>query len=128
MSTGPSFVLDINFEFYTIAPGNIITGKYLEYLIACLNSQIFYFALRKYYMGGGIEGELKTNRLLILPIPIPSTIPFEYVQRIEKLSSELTKNTSNNERFSLQKSIDSILATILNLSEEEYKYIIEFEF
>ena len=66
MSKSPSFVLDEKAEFYTIAPGNIITGKHLKYLNACLNSSIFYFALRKYYMGGGIEGELKTNRLLIL--------------------------------------------------------------
>lgn len=68
MSKSPSFVLDEKAEFYTIAPGNIITGKHLKYLNACLNSSVFYFALRKYYMGGGIEGELKTNRLLILNI------------------------------------------------------------
>lgn len=29
-----------------------------------------YYALRKFYMDGGIEGELKVNRLQILPIPI----------------------------------------------------------
>ena len=56
MSKSPSFVLDEKAEFYTIAPGNIITGKHLKYLNACLNSSIFYFALRKYYMGVGIEG------------------------------------------------------------------------
>ena len=38
MSKSPSFVLDEKAEFYTIAPGNIITGKHLKYLNACLNS------------------------------------------------------------------------------------------
>ena len=72
MSKGPSYAIDIKGEYYVIAPGNIITGNNLLYLNDCLNSKIFYFALRKFYMGGGIEGELKTNRLLILPIPLPN--------------------------------------------------------
>ena len=85
MSKSPSFVLDEKAEFYTIAPGNIITGKHLKYLNACLNSSVFYFALRKYYMGGGIEGELKTNRLLILPVPKYEDLEYENAQKIEDL-------------------------------------------
>ena len=47
MSKSPSFILDNNAKYYTVAPGNIIAGKDFEYLIACLNSKIFYFSSRK---------------------------------------------------------------------------------
>ncbi len=96
MSKGPAYTIDTKGEFYVIAPGNIITGKNLIYLNDCLNSKIFYFALRKFYMGGGIEGELKTNRLLILPIP-------------------LTKKDCNID--------DEILKLKLSLSDKEMDYI-----
>ena len=73
MASEPRFSYDDK-RSYVIAPGNIITGNNLEYLLNCLNSEIMYFALRKFYMGGGIEGELKTNRLEALPVPAPFTI------------------------------------------------------
>jgi hypothetical protein len=67
MSRGPSFSKDTK-GYYVLAPGNIITANDLDALNLFLNT-VGYFALRTYYMGGGIEGELKTNRLLLLPVP-----------------------------------------------------------
>ena len=129
MSKSPSFMLDSNAKYYTIAPGNIIVGNNLEYLIACLNSKIFYFALRKYYMGGGIEGELKTNRLLILPIPIPSCIKETLLEQLKKYCLDLLSNPNYEASYhELLKKIDKILLEILNLTIEEYNYILNFEF
>jgi hypothetical protein len=54
---------------YVLAPGNIIVGKDIKYLTCILNSKLVYFAFVKFYMGGGIAGELKTNNLEQLPIP-----------------------------------------------------------
>ena len=67
MSKGAYFAYD-NMGFLVIAPGNIITGPNLQNIHLFL-MKVGYFALRKYYMGGGIEGELKVNRLEMLPIP-----------------------------------------------------------
>ena len=132
MSKSPSFMLDDNAKYYTVAPGNIITGKDLEYLIACLNSKIFYFASRKYYTGGGIEGELKTNRLLILPIPMPSSIKETHLEQLKKYCLEINglicnPNYETSYRELLRK-IDNILLEILNLTAKEYDYILNFEF
>lgn len=73
MAQGPSFMFDEQGFFFTIAPGNIISGKSILYLLGFLCSKTIYYALRNFYMGGGIEGELKTNRLLILPVPYIAT-------------------------------------------------------
>mgnify|MGYP002407979354 CR=1 FL=1 len=67
MKEGAFFSMNYD-KSIVIAPGNIITGENLEKLLLVLTS-VGYFALRKYYMGGGIEGELKVNRLLMLPVP-----------------------------------------------------------
>ena len=68
MSQGAFFAKD-NESYIVVAPGNIITG-YIDFdkLLLYLHT-VGYWALRHFYMGGGIEGELKVNRLLILPIP-----------------------------------------------------------
>ena len=106
MSSEPRFALDDKGEFFTFAPGNIIIGekKILKYLNYCLNSKLYYFALRKFYMGGGIEGELKTNRLEILPI-----LP------IAQFDTSL--DYTNFETFELE------LEKVLNLSIEEIAFI-----
>ena len=125
MPKSPSFILDEKAEFYTIAPGNIITGKHLKFLNACLNSSVFYFALRKYYMGGGIEGELKTNRLLILPVPKSEDVEYENAKKIEDLYNKIINNISNKEIFNnCLNRIDCLLSSSLYLTEEEYSYII----
>lgn len=67
MSNGPSFAID-DHGYLVNAPGNILIGENLDELLLFLNT-IGYYALRKFYMGGGIEGELKVNRIEILPLP-----------------------------------------------------------
>ena len=87
MSKKSSFALD-NKKYVVIAPGNIITGENLDILCKYLNS-VGYFALIKFYMGGGIEGELKINRLLDLPVPDLSEAKDEFdFYKILKLSKE----------------------------------------
>mgnify|MGYP001116927798 CR=1 FL=1 len=127
MTTEPRFMFDQNGYYYTIAPGNIISGNHLMYLLAFLNSKICYFVLRKFFMGGGIEGELKTNRLLSLPIPLPdSNLESLIVTNIELLLEEYDKNGLINE--SLLEKIDFLVAKAYKLSETEIKYIINYEY
>lgn len=55
--------------FMVVAPGNVITGNVDLKKILIILTSVGYWALRRFYMGGGIEGELKVNRLQCLPIP-----------------------------------------------------------
>jgi hypothetical protein len=109
MSKEPCFIIDELAEYYTIAPGNIITGPNLKYLLALLNSKTYYFALRKFYMGGGIEGELKTNRLLILPLP--------------NGNSNFIKLIENNLELNDFSELENNIQKFIKLSEEEINYI-----
>lgn len=109
MADEPKFCLDKAGEYFTVAPGNIITGKNIEYLLNLLCSNLLYFALRKFYMGGGIEGELKTNRLELLPIVI-----FDESNKICKKLKDLF--TNNNE-------IDNLVYQLYGLTKNEIDYI-----
>ena len=129
MSKQSSFMLDTLGKYFTVAPGNIITGSNLDYLISCLNSKIYYFALRKFYMGGGIEGELKTNRLLILPVITANCMNPESYKKI--VDSEKIIQTYIDSKKSLENAseiIDLEIAKALDLTTFEYEYISHYMF
>ena len=50
-------------------------------------------------MGEGIEGELKTNRLLILPVSKYKDLEYENAQKIEDLYNKILNNICNKEIF-----------------------------
>ncbi|ECC1722543.1 class I SAM-dependent DNA methyltransferase, partial [Campylobacter coli] len=83
MAKEPCFSYETSFAF-AMAPANIITSNsdILKYILAFLNSDFIYLMLIKFYMGGGIEGELKTNNLEKLSIP-------KINSKNEKLADEL---------------------------------------
>ena len=100
MSKGPYFAFE-NSGALVIAPGNLITGPELESIHKYL-MEIGYFALRKYYMGGGIEGELKVNRLELLPVP--QNCSFQTANEIyERL------NLTEEEIFAIKKYYSSLI-------------------
>ncbi|WRB62826.1 class I SAM-dependent DNA methyltransferase [Helicobacter pylori] len=129
MAKEPCFVYEEK-GFYALAPANIITGDKIEikYITALLNSQCIYFAMRKFYMGGGIEGELKTNNLEKIPIP-------KITPQNQKLAHKITDGAkaileakgkdpkANTQK--LEKEIDALVYQLYNLTDEEIKTIEE---
>ena len=81
MVQSPKFAYDINNNI----PDNTaycITGENLKFLLAFLNSTAVYKIFNFFYAGGGLEGEIKINRLEILPIP-------QITPQNENLSNEI---------------------------------------
>ncbi|MCQ2658430.1 class I SAM-dependent DNA methyltransferase [Helicobacter pylori] len=127
MAKEPCFVYEEK-GFYAPAPANIITGDKIEikYLTALLNSKCIYFAMRKFYMGGGIEGELKTNNLEKIPIP-------QITEKNQKLAHKITDGAkqilalkekdpkANTQK--LEKEIDALVYQLYHLTDEEIKII-----
>lgn len=65
----PRFALDSE-KHVTNDTAYIIVGEDLNYLLDQLTSDVIWFALKKYYMGGGIDKEFKIANLKELPIPL----------------------------------------------------------
>ncbi len=127
MAKEPCFVYEGK-GFYAPAPANIITGDKTEikYLTALLNSKCIYFAMRKFYMGGGIEGELKTNNSEKIPIPKITEKNQELARKItdgaEQILALKEKDPKANTQ-KLEKEIDALVYQLYNLTDEEIKII-----
>ncbi|ECL6403142.1 class I SAM-dependent DNA methyltransferase [Campylobacter jejuni] len=127
MAKEPCFSYETSFAF-AMAPANIITSNsdILKYILAFLNSDFIYLMLRKFYMGGGIEGELKTNNLEKLPIPKINSknqkLADELINLVDEIlkAKEQDKNTNAQE---LENKINSLVYKLYNLNEEEIKTI-----
>ncbi|HEC1766564.1 TPA: class I SAM-dependent DNA methyltransferase [Campylobacter lari] len=127
MAKEPYFSYETNNSMAT-APANIITSepKILKYLLSFLNSNFIYLILRKFYMGGGIEGELKTNNLEKLPIPKINSKNEKLANELISLVDEIlnAKEHDKNANTKTQEDkINSIVYKLYNLTEEEIKII-----
>ncbi|ACX99955.1 type IIG restriction enzyme/methyltransferase [Helicobacter pylori] len=129
MAKEPCFVYEEK-GFYAPAPANIITGDKIEikYITALLNSKCIYFAMRKFYMGGGIEGELKTNNLEKIPIPKITPQNQKLAHKITdgaKAILEAKEKDPKANTQKLEKEIDALIYQLYNLTDEEIKIIEE---
>ncbi|GAA9902745.1 class I SAM-dependent DNA methyltransferase [Helicobacter pylori] len=129
MAKEPCFVYEEK-GFYAPAPANIITGDKTEikYITALLNSKCIYFAMRKFYMGGGIESELKTNNLEKIPIPKITPKNQELAHKITdgaKAILEAKEKDPKANTQELEKEIDALVYQLYNLTDEEIKIIEE---
>ncbi|WQZ28486.1 class I SAM-dependent DNA methyltransferase [Helicobacter pylori] len=129
MAKEPCFVYEEK-GFYAPAPANIITGDKIEikYITALLNSQCIYFAMRKFYMGGGIEGELKTNNLEKIPIPQITPQNQELARKITDCAKAILEAKEKDPKANtqeLEKEIDALVYQLYKLTDEEIKIIEE---
>ncbi len=129
MAKEPCFVYEEK-GFYAPAPANIITGDKIEikYITALLNSKCIYFAMRKFYMGGGIEGELKTNNLEKIPIPQITPQNQELARKITDCAKAILEAKGKDPKANtqkLEKEIDTLVYQLYNLTDEEIKTIEE---
>ncbi|GAA7501733.1 class I SAM-dependent DNA methyltransferase [Helicobacter pylori] len=129
MAKEPCFVYEEK-GFYAPAPANIITGDKIEikYITALLNSQCIYFAMRKFYMGGGIEGELKTNNLEKIPIPKITPQNQKLARKITDCAKAILEAKEKDPKANtqkLEKEIDALVYSLYNLTDEEIKIIEE---
>ncbi|MGL2608482.1 class I SAM-dependent DNA methyltransferase [Helicobacter pylori] len=127
MAKEPCFVYEEK-GFYAPAPANIITGDKIEikYITALLNSKCIYFAMRKFYMGGGIEGELKTNNLEKIPIPKITTKNQELARKITDCAEQILALKEKDPKANtqgLEKEIDTLVYQLYHLTDEEIKTI-----
>ncbi|MGL2445318.1 class I SAM-dependent DNA methyltransferase [Helicobacter pylori] len=127
MAKEPCFVYEEK-GFYAPAPANIVTGDKIEikYITALLNSKCIYFAMRKFYMGGGIEGELKTNNLEKIPIPKITPQNQELAHKITDCAERILKSKEKDPKANtqeLEKEIDALVYQLYHLTDEEIKII-----
>src|SRR5690606_28931402 len=68
----PSFVYDKEGKFLCLDTARIITGDNIEYLLHILNSKLFFFAIKRFYGGGGLgDTGVRMKHTFFEQFPIP---------------------------------------------------------
>ncbi|MGB9677833.1 MAG: TaqI-like C-terminal specificity domain-containing protein, partial [Candidatus Ratteibacteria bacterium] len=130
----PKFAL-VPKGFYCEATTHFITTeqKYHKFLLGIFNSTFFKFTFYKFYMGGGIEGEIKGEFIGRFPIPPITPQNQHIVKDIESLVNQILSLTQSDEDSEssqkearvkeLEKQINQIIYQLYDLNEEEIKII-----
>nr|WP_253263309.1 TaqI-like C-terminal specificity domain-containing protein [Enterococcus cecorum] len=81
-SSEPCFSL-VNDNVFVNDTAYIITGNQIDILFNYLISDEIWFILKRFYLGGGIDTEVKVNNLLKLPVPKESNNLFLSEEEID---------------------------------------------
>ncbi len=82
--------------------------------------------MRKFYMGGGIESELKTNNLEKIPIPQITEKNQELADKITDCTKQILALKAKDPKANtqgLEQEIDALVYQLYNLTDEEIKTI-----
>src|SRR5258706_2591667 len=117
-----NFVLDRQEHFYVNNKCFILTGEYIEFLTAFLNSSLFKFCFLNNFpelMGGTRElRKIFLEQIPVIKITSDQNTQFkERVERIQKLKS------ANKETKALEKEIDIMIYDLYNLTDKEREAI-----
>jgi hypothetical protein len=104
-------------------------------LLGILNSQLFRFAYREFYAGGGIEGEITIFTLENFPLPSITKenqpLADQIVQKVQEIlsltqSPDYETNKEKQQKVKeLEKEIDKLVYKLYDLTEEEIRIIEE---
>jgi type I restriction-modification system DNA methylase subunit len=104
-------------------------------LLGILNSQLFRFAYREFYSGGGIEGEITIFTLEKFPIPpiTPQNQPLadQIVQKVQEIltltqSPDFETSQEKQQKVKeLEREIDQLVYKLYGLTDEEIKVVEE---
>ncbi|ACI20048.1 Eco57I restriction-modification methylase domain-containing protein [Dictyoglomus thermophilum] len=134
VTKSPKFTI-IPPSIYCEATTHFITcsNEYINFLVGIFNSLFFKFAFYKFYMGGGIEGEIKGEFIGRFPIPPITSQNQSIVNQIEKLVDQILSLAQSKDYDlnyqkqsqvkALEKEIDQLVYKLYNLTDEEIKII-----
>ncbi|HPN68008.1 MAG TPA: N-6 DNA methylase [Saprospiraceae bacterium] len=79
----PSFAFDKEGQFFCLDTARIITGEKLMFLLAVLNSNLFFYSVKNFYGGGGLGNTgIRMKHTFIDKFPVPeidNIQPFENI-------------------------------------------------
>lgn len=79
----PSFAYDQSGNYYCLDTARIITGMDLKYLLAILNSNLFFYSVKTFYGGGALGNTgIRMKHTFIDKFPVPKTNDKASLERI----------------------------------------------
>ncbi|HHT22963.1 MAG TPA: class I SAM-dependent DNA methyltransferase [Bacteroidales bacterium] len=116
-----AFSYDEDVNFFCLDTGRIIVGKDLKYLLTFLNSKLFFYAVKKYYGGGGLgESGVRMKHTFFEKFHcIKNTGETNLID----IANRIIKSNDNEERAKLLNEVDNIIFKLYDLSDKEIEFI-----
>ena len=116
----PSFMIDESNNFMCLDTGRIIVGENLIFLLAILNSKLFFYAIKNFY-GGGSLGEsgvrMKHPFFEKFNCVVPSVKQKEIIEMLTKQRIKLKENSFSTEE--IEKKIDKLIYSLYKINSHE---------
>jgi hypothetical protein len=124
----PMFCYDESDHYFCVDTGRIITTEKVKYLIAFLNSALFFYSMKYYYGGGGLGNtgiRMKHTFFQNCPVVVPTNdINNRFVEIVDRIL--VIKGTQQNaDTTKLEKQIDQMVYELYGLTDEEIKIVEE---
>ena len=115
-----SFLYDENGKYYCADTGRIITGKNLKYILAFLNSELFFFAVKHFYGGGGLgETGVRMKHTFFENFSI-SKLNKHKQKPFERIVTQIISDKkANKDTTALEQQIDNKVYKLYGLTYEE---------
>ena len=115
MVQSSSFIIDNDGKFLCLDTARVITGKNLEILLSILNSNLFFYAIKTFYGGGGLgKTGVRMKHTFFRKFHIPI-----FSQKEEYTIKSLVKSPSDENL----KEIENIIYKSFDLNVEEIRFI-----
>lgn len=115
------FFYDEYGEYYCNDTGRIITGQYLKFLVGLFNSKFFFFAIKRFYGGGGLGSEgvrMKHTFFDKCPVPIPTeNLKKKVEDYVDQIQVKKAKNQGTT--FFEEQQIDLMVYKLYELTYDE---------
>lgn len=120
------FMYDSGNHYFCVDTGRIITGKNIKYLIALLNSKLFFYGMKYFYAGGGLgEKGVRMKHTFMNEFPL-SQLSLEqqqpYIDLIDKILEKKNKDIEAD-TTDLEDKIDNMVYALYDLTQEEIELI-----
>ncbi len=121
-----SFIYDKFNKYFCLDTGRIITGSNLQFLIAILNSKLFFFAVKHFYAGGGLgETGIRMKHSFFENFVLQELSKNDQKPFKDIVKQILTKKEKGEDTTDLENQIDQLVYQLYDLTEEEIKFIEE---
>ncbi|MFN4147048.1 MAG: Eco57I restriction-modification methylase domain-containing protein [Runella sp.] len=119
-----SFIYDNNKSYFCLDTGRIITGKNLKFLIAILNSNLFFFAVKNFYGGGGLgETGVRMKHSFFENFVLKQISEADQAPFVSLVDQILAKKAQGEATQALETQIDGMVYQLYGLTYDEVKVI-----
>jgi 23S rRNA G2445 N2-methylase RlmL len=122
----PTYCYDKGKKYYCLDTGRIITGKNLDYLLLLLNSNLFHFAVKAFYGGGGLGAKgLRMKHTFFNKFPAINMSEADQPTFINLANQIITDKDSGKNTDHLESQIDRMVFELYELTLEEISHVEE---